>query len=203
MKLAHNAHHTPTAAFDLLASAAWDEKCRLAWLGLFSLCLLIPEARAVDYLLEEQLYARLERAEQGDMQAQYAVGDMYFKGRGTLVDLEQARIWLERAAGNGHRKAEFRLGYMYLKRYGVEQDDGRAFRLIKASAEKGYAPAQFYLGQMYALGIGVQQSRNHALKWLKASLEEGYRPPKAEVARIRADLDRAMNGAGVSENEGR
>ncbi len=56
---------------------------------------------------------------------------------------------------------------------------------------------------MYALGIGVQQSRNHALKWLKASLEEGYRPPKAEVARIRADLDRAMNGAGASENEPR
>ncbi len=87
MKLAHIARHPTTAALDLLASAAWGEKCRLAWLGLFSLCLLTPEARAVDYLLEEQLNARLERAEQGDVQAQYAVGDMYFKGRGTLVDL--------------------------------------------------------------------------------------------------------------------
>ena len=90
---------------------------------------------------------------------------------------------------------------MYLKGRGVEQDDDRAFRLIKASAQKRYAPAQFYLGQMYALGIGVQQSRNRALKWLEASLEEGYRPPKAEVARIRADLDRAMNGTGVPSAE--
>ncbi len=174
---------------------------KFAWSGMLCLCLLIPEAGAVDYLLEEQLHARLERAEQGDVQAQYAVGDMYFKGRGTLVDLEKARIWLERAASKGHRKAEFRLGYMYLKGRGVVQDDDRAFRLIKASAQKRYAPAQFYLGQMYALGIGVQQSRNRALKWLEASLEEGYRPPKAEVARIRADLDRAMNGAGVPSRE--
>ena len=87
---------------------------------------------------------------------------------------------------------------MYLKGHGVAQDDSRAFRLIKASAEKRYAPAQFYLGQMYALGVGVQQSRNRALQWLTASLEEGYRPPKAELARIRADLDRVMNGAEMS-----
>ncbi len=176
---------------------------KLAWLGLCPACLLMPQAWAVDYLLEEQLHARLERAEQGDVQAQYAVGDMYFKGRGTLVDLEQARIWLERAAASGHRKAEFRLGYMYLKGYGVERDDGRAFPLIKSAALKRYAPAQFYLGQMYALGIGVQQSRNRALKWLTASLEEGYRPPKRELARIRADLDRAMNGIDLAGEERR
>ncbi len=159
-----------------------------------ALLLSMSPALAVDYLLEEQLYARLKRAEQGDAQAQYAAGDMYFKGRGTLVDLEQARIWLERAADNGHRKAEFRLGYMYLKGRGVERDHALAYRLIRASAEKRYAPAQFYLGQMYALGIGVGQNRNRALKWLTASLEEGYRPPEDELARIRADLDRVMNG---------
>ena len=56
---------------------------------------------------------------------------------------------------------------------------------------------------MYALGLGVEQSRNRALKWLTASLEEGYRPPKAELARIRADLDRAMNGIEPLEDEGR
>ena len=185
------------------SATARKDRCAASWLGLLALCLLVHPAGAVDYMLEEQLQARLQRAEQGDVTAQYAVGDMYFKGRGTVVDLEQARIWLERAAANGHRKAEFRLGYMYLKGLGVGQDEGRAFRLFKASAEKRYSPAQFYLGQMYALGLGVEQSRNRALKWLTASLEEGYRPPKAELARIRADLDRAMNGTEPSEEERR
>ena len=174
-----------------------------SWSILLVYCLLSPSASAVDYLLEEQLHTRLRLAEQGNVDSQYLTGDMYLKGRGTLVDLAQARYWFGRAAGEGHRKAQFKLGYMHLKGIGVEQDSRRALQLFQASADKGYAPAQFYLGQMYALGIGVNKSRNLALKWLRASLEEGYRPPKAEVAKIREDLDRAMKGAELSAGAGR
>lgn len=156
--------------------------------------LLPPSGAAVDYLLEEQLHRRLEQAAQGDTEAQYVVGDMYYKGRGTHVDLEKAYTWFSRSAALGHRKAEFKLGYMYLKGLGVGQNSPRAFELMSASAAKRYAPAQFYLGQMYALGMGVDKSSTLALRWLEASMEEGYRPPKTELARIRADLDRVLNG---------
>jgi len=156
--------------------------------------LLPPAGTAVDYLLEEQLHRRLEQAAQGDVEAQYAVGDMYYKGRGTYVDREKAYTWFRRSAAQGHRKAEFKLGYMYLKGFGVGQNSTRAFDLLRASAAKGYAPAQFYLAQMYALGMGVGKNSTLALRWLRASVEEGYRPPKAELARIRADLDRVLNG---------
>jgi len=158
-------------------------------------CLLLPPSgAAVDYLLEEQLDRRLEQAAEGDVEAQYAVGDMYYKGRGTYVDHEKAYIWFRRSAALGHRKAEFKLGYMYLKGIGVGQDSTRAFELLRSSAAKRYAPAQFYLAQMYALGLGVGKNSTLALRWLRASIEEGYRPPKAELATIRADLDRVLNG---------
>jgi len=154
---------------------------------------------AVDYMLEGLLEDRLALARRGDVEAQYAVGDMYFKGRGTWVDLDKAQTWFRRAAAQGHRKAEFKLGYMYLKGVGLRPDPTEAFRWIEASAEKGYAPAQFFLGQMYALGTGVRKSRTQALQWLKASVEEGYRPPKAELAKIRDDLDRLREGNGEPE----
>ena len=107
------------------------------------------------------------------------VGDMYFKGRGAYVDLEKAETWFRRAAAQGHRKAEFKLGYMYLKGVGLQLDLEQAYRWIKASAEKGYSPAQFFLSQMYAL---------------RASVDEGYRPPKAELEKIKDDLDRLRKG---------
>ena len=158
-------------------------------------CLLLPPSgAAVDYLLEEQLHRRLEQAAEGDVEAQYAVGDMYYKGRGTHVDWDKAHTWFSRSAAQGHRKAEFKLGYMYLKGIGVQQNSTRAFELMSSSAAQRYAPAQFYLGQMYALGMGVEKNSTLALRWLRASTEEGYRPPKAELARIRADLDRVLNG---------
>ncbi len=156
---------------------------------------------AVDYMLEQLLEQRLGLARRGDAEAQYAVGDMYFKGRGAYVDLAKAETWFRRAAAQGHRKAEFKLGYMYLKGVGLEPDSKQAFRWISSSAEKGYSPAQFYLGQMYALGTGVPRSRTYALRWLRASVEEGYRPPKAELGKIREDLDRLRSGMEDDETQ--
>ena len=70
----------PACAPHHLSATTCKDKCAGAWLGLLALCLLMREAGAVDYMLEEQLHARLQRAEQGDVTAQYAVGDMYFNG---------------------------------------------------------------------------------------------------------------------------
>ena len=143
----------------------------------------------VDYRLEALLHQRLERAEQGDPAAQYRVGDMYLKGRGTPVDHPRARRWLARAAATGHVKARFKLGYMDLKGLGGEPDPARALPRIRAAAEAGHPPAQFYLGQMYALGSGLARDSARAVHWIEASLEEGYRPPERELRRIRRLLD--------------
>lgn len=148
-----------------------------------------PLAGQVDYLLESLLHQRQARAAAGDSTAQYQVGEMYLKGRGTPVDYSRAREWLGRAAGAGHVKARFKLGYMDLKGLGAEPSPDAALPRIRAAAEEGYPPAQFYLGQMYALGDGLDRDSAQAVRWIEASLEEGYRPPTRELETIRRVLD--------------
>jgi TPR repeat protein len=48
----------------------------------------------------------LQLAEQGDEQAQFHLGALYFEGRGTTKDLEKARDWLQRAYKNGDPRAK-------------------------------------------------------------------------------------------------
>ena len=43
----------------------------------------------------------LKAANQGLSQAQFNVGVMYYKGKGTQQDIEKARMWLQKAADQG------------------------------------------------------------------------------------------------------
>jgi uncharacterized protein len=48
-------------------------------------------------------------AEQGHVEAQYNIGEMYSLGRIVTADLEQAKFWLRLAAACGHLDAQVRL----------------------------------------------------------------------------------------------
>jgi len=52
------------------------------------------------------LRTTLAEAESGDAEAQFAAGVLYSRGIGTDVDLDQARLWLQRAADQGFSKAD-------------------------------------------------------------------------------------------------
>lgn len=182
---AHRSDSTPSRPVSSNIVAAWSACLLVPWLLLWA-----GPAWPIDYVLEGLLQERLEFAEQGDAEAQYLVGDMYLKGRGTYVNYPRALRWLAAAAAQGHRKAQFKLGYMYLKGRGVVANAARAYTNIRAAAEAGYAPAKFYLGQMYALGLGTRRNTVRALEWMTESIQNGYRPPRRELELIRAAMDR-------------
>ncbi len=48
----------------------------------------------------------LERAQGGDMDAQYAMGLIYAEGRGVEIDLAQSHYWLSLAIAQGDRDAD-------------------------------------------------------------------------------------------------
>ena len=52
-------------------------------------------------------------AEQGDAEAQYRLGWMYYKGEGVAQSFETARKWHEQAATQGNAEAQYNLGLMY------------------------------------------------------------------------------------------
>jgi len=66
-------------------------------------------------------------AKQGDVDAQYNLGDMYAKGKGVPEDVAKAVHWYTKAAKQGYAEAQYQLGVSYYNGEGVRQDDVRAY----------------------------------------------------------------------------
>jgi len=64
----------------------------------------------------------LDRAKQGDPEAQTYVGEIYEKGLGLPKDYKTAKVWYAKAADQGYSRAQINLGYLYEKGLGVAQD---------------------------------------------------------------------------------
>ena len=65
-------------------------------------------------------------AEQGDAQAQYALGVLYTHGRGVPQDYTAAMSWYRKAAEQGDAQAQYNLGVSYRTGRGVAKDDAAA-----------------------------------------------------------------------------
>ncbi|MDJ0955851.1 MAG: hypothetical protein QNI91_03280, partial [Arenicellales bacterium] len=119
-------------------------------------------------------------AEQGKERAQFRVGVMHLRGRGTKKDPSMGTAWIRRAfpavqsaATSGEAWAQADLGSLYHNGLLVAQNDKEAARWYTLAAEQGYPGAQTNLGTMYANGEGVSRSRSEAIKWLKRAAAQG------------------------------
>ncbi|MEH6401905.1 MAG: tetratricopeptide repeat protein [Sneathiella sp.] len=78
-------------------------------------------------------------ADQGDANAQYYLGDMYFKGYGFPRDFKLAVKWYSKAAEQDIIPAQEKLGIMYYKGQGVPQDYKLAHMWSNIAAANGSA----------------------------------------------------------------
>ncbi len=62
-----------------------------------------------------------QRAESGDLDAQYEMGTIYATGRGLAPDIVEGGGWYIRAAEGGHAMAAYRLAFLYLRGRGVAE----------------------------------------------------------------------------------
>jgi TPR repeat protein len=76
-------------------------------------------------------------AEQGDANAQYNLGVMYYKGKGIPQDYKQAFNLYSKAAEQGNIMAQHNLGLMYFVGKGVPQDDKFAYIWSSLAANRG------------------------------------------------------------------
>ena len=67
-----------------------------------------------------------EASEQGDANAQFALGVAFGKGRGVVKSHEQACYWYSKAAYQQHGKAQFNLALRYSEGLGCVKDTFRA-----------------------------------------------------------------------------
>lgn len=115
-----------------------------------------------DYETAHKLFLPL--AEQGNADAQSALGRMYAHGSGVPQDYTEAVKWYRMAAEQGNADAQSALGRMYEDGYGVPQDYTEALKWYRKPAEQGNADAQYKLAGMYF---------EEAVKWCTKSAEQG------------------------------
>lgn len=105
-------------------------------------------------------------AEQGDRQAQRALGAMYDWGNGVPQNYAEAVKWYRRAAEQGDKQAQRQLAVAYDRGEGVPQNYAEAVKWCRRAAGQGDAVAQVLLGFKYSLGEGVQKDLVLAHMWL-------------------------------------
>ncbi|MCD7722112.1 MAG: hypothetical protein LUI09_07790 [Prevotellaceae bacterium] len=112
-------------------------------------------------------------AEQGDAEAQYALGFRYYNGDGVTQSYSEAVKWFTKAAAQGEDMAQFVLGGCYVGGYGVAQDVEEGVKWWRKAAVQGNADAQYWLGLSYANGTGVPESSTEAARWYAKAAEQG------------------------------
>ena len=121
-------------------------------------------------------------AEQGDMGAQFHLGNMYYNGEGTEVNYEKALYWWEKAAEQGDVRAQFNVGLIFFRGLGTEVNYEKALYWYEKAAKQGDADAQFNLGNMYYNGEGTEVNYKKALYWYEKAAEQGDADAQFETA---------------------
>ena len=125
-------------------------------------------------LTNDPEYYRKE-AEQGDKEAQYKLGIIYFRGGCVDKDYSEAEKWLREAAEQGKVDAQRFLTVYYsgvLK--GTKRDSEEYLKWNRKLAERGDKEKQYILGLCYSLGKDVDKDYTEAVKWMRKSAEQGY-----------------------------
>ena len=119
-------------------------------------------------LQAQQIEDLRRKAEDGDDEAQYILGQFYNRGlEGAItINEKEALHWLRKSAEQGNPKAQRLIGRYYeLGSVGLIKDEQtaaqwyeKAVPSLKYLAEKGDAEAQWHLGICYEYGDGIEQS---------------------------------------------
>lgn len=110
------------------------------------------------------------KAKSGEAEAQNALGEAYYDGKGVTENLPEAVKWFTRAAEQENAKAEYNLGNCYYYGYGVYQNYGEAEKWYTKAAEQGYAEAQNSLGYYYEI---EELNPKKAVEWYTKAAEQG------------------------------
>ena len=121
----------------------------------------------------------LALAQRGDLEAMRQVADMYFEGKGTAKNPDQAIKFLQEAADQGDSEAMTRLGMLYFSSsYQGQTCLGHDYRqamnwFLKAGRNPEALEA---IGTMYLRGLGVETNerlaQNYFDKWIDTYFEK-------------------------------
>ncbi len=126
-------------------------------------------------LTDEVAFRLMSKAAESDYPpAQYCLARMYEEGRGTAIDKQLYRHWLEKAADNGHDAAECEYGKSLFSSW-MPSDTSRTFRYLRNAFVKGYEDDEmcWFLAQCYMWGFGTAMDKQKAYPMYINEAEKG------------------------------
>ncbi len=128
-------------------------------------------------------------ANDGNVQSQYKLGEMYEAGAGVEQDLDQAKSWYQQAANSGYAPAINRLTYLDIKANGYSKEQyGDWVALIKTEAGKREQTSMLLLAQMYRQGVGVNKDLVAARALLDKLITTGNLSVDREIVLVDAEM---------------
>ena len=121
----------------------------------------------------------------GNVDAQYYLGGLYYKGEGVEQNYEKAASWFQKSADQGNPKAQTDLAQCYLLGYGVEKDSNVAVDWYQRAAAQGYAPAALNLAALITSGTGTERDLVQAHMWATIAMSKFSGEDYVSAARIR------------------
>ena len=114
-------------------------------------------------------------ADQGHVEAQFDLGELYYNGNRVVQDYSKAREYFRTAADLGSVAAQLKLGYIYGRGLGIPKDALEAVRWYQLAAEAGNLAAIGQLEIMYMNGDEIDKEYQKAFHWCQRGADKGDR----------------------------
>ena len=114
-----------------------------------------------------------ELAENGDIHAQYFMGELYRDGPLLPPDWVMARYWFDKAAKQGYAAAQYALGKLYLSDDASVHDSELGIQWLEYAAYNGNHDASYRLGKEYLKGESVRRDTRKAMDHIYTSAQAG------------------------------
>ena len=117
-----------------------------------------------------------QKAEQGDAQAQFALGFLYLYGdfySHLGADQAEGLLWIRKSAAQGYAQAQDLMGCLLYQGRILAQDKAESVRWFRKAADQGDVYAQSNLGYCYYKGEGVTKDSVEAVRWLRLAAAKG------------------------------
>jgi len=113
-------------------------------------------------------------AQEGNADAQFMLGNLYFNGEDVKKDYELAVEWFLKSAAQDFTEAQYALGVMYYEGRGVQPDTEMAVIWLTKAARKKHIRAQYLLADIYYDGVaGEGPNYEKAREWFAKAAENG------------------------------
>jgi TPR repeat protein len=142
-----------------------------------------------------------QAASSGFDHAQVSMGQIFLEGLPTAniaKDLDQARVWFERASASGSAEAFYALGIIYEKGVGVTANQETSVAMFEKAVAGGLGTAMVHLGGRYITGNGVKADPGKGRELLTQAIakeESGARTALATVYEVGAGGEKDLKKA--------